>query len=161
MYIDRIDTSLLYRPFFNKVVDLIVNCRAAGAAYVITSGLRSYDEQNALYEQGRSKPGNIVTYAHGGESWHNFAIAVDFTFDADIKTPGLQPSWEDTKYLILRNEAVKLGLESGFDWAKPKKDPGHVQLPLSKNKITMQQLDAIYKTGGIQQVFAELNKYKW
>ena len=26
----------------------------------------------------RTKPGKIVTDAKGGESWHNFALAVDF-----------------------------------------------------------------------------------
>ncbi len=43
----------------------------------IISGTRSYAEQNALYEQGRSRPGRIVTNARGGYSNHNFGIAFD------------------------------------------------------------------------------------
>src|SRR5690348_15494967 len=46
-----------------------------GIRAVVTSGSRTYAEQNALYAQGRTKPGNIVTNARGGYSWHNFALA--------------------------------------------------------------------------------------
>jgi len=34
-----------------------------GITVVITEGFRSIEEQNELYRQGRSKKGNIVTYA--------------------------------------------------------------------------------------------------
>jgi peptidoglycan L-alanyl-D-glutamate endopeptidase CwlK len=43
----------------------------------IISGTRTYDEQDALYAQGRTKPGPIVTNAKGGQSNHNFGIAWD------------------------------------------------------------------------------------
>lgn len=43
----------------------------------ITDGYRSIAEQNALYAQGRTKPGSIVTNAPGGASFHNFALAID------------------------------------------------------------------------------------
>ena len=38
---------------------------------------RSFDEQNHLYAQGRTKPGKIVTYAKGGQSYHNFGLAFE------------------------------------------------------------------------------------
>ncbi|SVE43245.1 uncharacterized protein METZ01_LOCUS496099, partial [marine metagenome] len=40
--------------------------------------LRTYAEQDDLYEQGRTEPGKIVTNARGGKSWHNFGLAIDF-----------------------------------------------------------------------------------
>lgn len=43
----------------------------------IISGTRTYAEQDALYSQGRTKAGPIVTYAKGGQSNHNFGIAWD------------------------------------------------------------------------------------
>jgi len=43
-----------------------------GIAARVTAGLRSWAEQNALYAQGRTAPGSIVTYAQGGQSWHNY-----------------------------------------------------------------------------------------
>jgi peptidoglycan L-alanyl-D-glutamate endopeptidase CwlK len=41
---------------------------------IVTCTYRSNDEQNALYEQGRSAPGHILTNAKGGQSEHNFTI---------------------------------------------------------------------------------------
>jgi peptidoglycan L-alanyl-D-glutamate endopeptidase CwlK len=43
----------------------------------ILSGTRTYAEQDALYAQGRTKPGNVVTKAKGGFSNHNFGVAFD------------------------------------------------------------------------------------
>lgn len=49
-----------------------------GCDYVAISGNRSWEEQDALYAQGRSRPGSRVTNARGGQSNHNFGIALDF-----------------------------------------------------------------------------------
>ena len=43
----------------------------------VTSSYRSIEEQNKLYAQGRTTPGNIVTNAKGGESLHNYGVAFD------------------------------------------------------------------------------------
>lgn len=43
----------------------------------IAQGLRTIDEQNALYAQGRTKPGPRVTNAKGGQSYHNYGLAID------------------------------------------------------------------------------------
>lgn len=50
---------------------------------VITDGFRSFEEQAALHQQGRSSGGNIVTYAEGGESYHNYGLAIDFALQLD------------------------------------------------------------------------------
>nr|WP_295770097.1 M15 family metallopeptidase [Rhodoferax sp.] len=39
--------------------------------------MRSCAEQDALYAQGRTAPGNKVTNAKSGDSNHNFGIAFD------------------------------------------------------------------------------------
>ena len=49
------------------------------------SGQRGEEEQNALYAQGRTKPGNIVTNAKFGYSNHNFSAALDFGIFKDNK----------------------------------------------------------------------------
>lgn len=51
----------------------------------IVQGLRTIKEQDALYAQGRTKPGKIVTNAKGGSSFHNWGLAVDFAllYDKD------------------------------------------------------------------------------
>lgn len=43
----------------------------------IISGTRSYSEQEAIYAQGRTTPGRIVTNARAGFSNHNFGLAFD------------------------------------------------------------------------------------
>ena len=43
----------------------------------ITQGLRTVEEQNKLYAQGRTTGGNIVTNAKGGYSMHNYGLAID------------------------------------------------------------------------------------
>src|SRR5579859_3440231 len=53
---------------------LVHKAADAGIAIKIISGLRTYEQQDALYAQGRSKPGQIVTKAKGGQSNHNFGI---------------------------------------------------------------------------------------
>ncbi|MGN7308723.1 M15 family metallopeptidase, partial [Bacillus subtilis] len=49
---------------------LIQRSFAIGIPIVITQGLRTVAEQDALYAQGRSKPGKVVTNARGGYSYH-------------------------------------------------------------------------------------------
>lgn len=159
MYINRIDVTLLYRPFLNKVVELLVNTALAGQRYVVTSGTRTYLEQDALYAQGRTTPGKIITKAKGGQSNHNFGIAVDLAPDMSL-APGLQPSWQEKDFLILQQEASKLSLESGLSW-QSFKDPPHIQLPLGSKGVALATLDAAYKSGGLPAVFSLLDKYKW
>jgi peptidoglycan L-alanyl-D-glutamate endopeptidase CwlK len=43
----------------------------------VTQGLRTWSQQDALYAQGRTEPGAVVTNAQGGYSAHNFGYAVD------------------------------------------------------------------------------------
>lgn len=43
----------------------------------VAQGLRTFDEQQALYDQGRTKPGKIVTNAKPGSSYHNYGLAID------------------------------------------------------------------------------------
>lgn len=44
---------------------------------LVLHGYRSIEEQNALYAQGRTAPGKRVTNAKGGQSAHNFGMAID------------------------------------------------------------------------------------
>jgi hypothetical protein len=159
MVFNRIDVSKLYEPFYRKSVLLAANCATRGASYIVTSGLRDYATQDQLYAQGRTAPGKIITQAKGGQSPHNFAIALDWALDKDPNKPGLQPSWVYDDYKILAEEAKKLDMEAGFYWKF--QDPPHVQLPVSKHGIKWADLDAVYKQGGYPAVFKYLDKFKW
>jgi peptidoglycan L-alanyl-D-glutamate endopeptidase CwlK len=43
----------------------------------IYTAFRSWDEEDRLYAQGRWAPGQIVTNARGGDSYHNWGLAFD------------------------------------------------------------------------------------
>lgn len=49
-----------------------------GVHPVITQGYRTFEESDKLYQQGRTTPGEVVTWALPGHSWHNYALALDF-----------------------------------------------------------------------------------
>jgi len=169
-YFKRVDLTKLYPPFADKVKALQKACLARGAEYYATSGLRSVDEQNALYQLGRTKKnvdatpekpmGGTVTNAKGGQSMHNFKIALDWALDSDTEREGLQPDWSPEAYAIVGEEAQKLGLEWGGTW-KSFKDYPHVQLPVSAHGIKLTDLQTAYANGGYPAVEALLNKYHW
>lgn len=121
----RVDLDLLYPPFLEKLLDTIAACNARGCRYVATHGFRTYGEQMALWAKGRTVRGPIVTNAKGGQSSHNFGLAVDFVRDLDAAKPGVQPSWTDSDYLVLAEEAEQRGLHSGRGY----KDYPHVSWP--------------------------------
>ena len=101
---------------------LVFKAAAAGITIKIISGLRAYAEQDALYAQGRSKPGAIVTNARGGYSNHNFGIAFDIGVFEGSKYLGESP-----KYNAVGVLGGDLGLEWGGNW-KTIKDAPHFQL---------------------------------
>ncbi|AMM44867.1 L-alanoyl-D-glutamate peptidase [Bacillus phage SP-15] len=89
----------------------------------ITQGYRSIAEQNEIYAQGRTKPGSIVTNAKGGQSYHNYGLAIDFCL---ISPDGKQASWDMNKdfdgdgvadWKEVVTEAKKLGFDWGGDWS--------------------------------------------
>lgn len=49
---------------------------------------RSIEYQNELYAQGRTKPGQKVTDAKGGYSYHNHGLGVDFCLTNDKNNDG-------------------------------------------------------------------------
>jgi len=62
----------------------------------IAEAKRTWEEQDGKYAQGRTKPGVIVTYAKGGDSVHNYGLAVDivFMFDRDGNGTWEEASWD-------------------------------------------------------------------
>lgn len=106
-----------------KARQLVTNAYKKGISVIITQGLRTIEEQNELYAQGRTKPGKIVTNAKGGYSYHNFGLAFDF---AILKDDG-SVSWNvDDKWKRVGAIGKSLGLEWGGDW-KDFKDYPHFQ----------------------------------
>jgi peptidoglycan LD-endopeptidase CwlK len=157
--LSRINVADVYPPLMALVMKLLENCEARGIRYYAISGLRSHAEQNALYAQGRTAPGKVVTKAKGGESFHNFGLAVDFCRDKDMTRAGLQPDWDKASYAMLAEEAQKLGLEAGLYWKFV--DAPHIQLKIAAHGIDLRKLQTHYATGGLPGVWKFLDGYSW
>ena len=89
---------------------------AQGVDVLITCTYRSNAEQDALYAQGRTKDGPIVTRARGGQSAHNFTLAgkpAAKAFDVVPLVNG-KPQWS------ARHPAWqtlgKIGMNLGLNW---------------------------------------------
>jgi peptidoglycan LD-endopeptidase CwlK len=97
----------------------------AGHVVILTCTYRSPAEQDALYAQGRTLPGKVVTHAKGGESLHNRGLAVDFLPIVNGKA-----EWND---LLLFHDLAKMAIALdphvswGGSWPEPRTDADHLQ----------------------------------
>lgn len=87
--------------------ELIRRMAAYGYPMGISSTYRDNESQNALYAQGRTKPGSIVTNAKGGQSIHNYRLA----FDIFLNIRGQE--YSNSAFFDL---AGKIWTEMGGEW---------------------------------------------
>jgi peptidoglycan LD-endopeptidase CwlK len=81
-------------PFvMERARQLVKVAQVDGIELLITSTLRSFQEQAELFAIGRTKPGNKVTNAKPGESWHNFGLAFDVVPLVNGKAVWDSPFW--------------------------------------------------------------------
>jgi peptidoglycan L-alanyl-D-glutamate endopeptidase CwlK len=109
---------------------------AQGIIIRVIQGLRTIQEQNAMYAEGRTAPGQKVTNAIGGYSWHNFGLAVDCVpgIRGEIPwQPNFDPKHPDFTAMIKAGEAQ--GLVSGSTWKSIPDEPHfqHAGIPVSPN----------------------------
>lgn len=117
----------------NIVGQIKTRMAASGFPMLVTDGVRTVDEQRALYAQGRTEPGRVVTNADGVHHKSNhqphedgYGHAVDMCFlDADS-----QPTWSLTyPWLAYGAVAKSLGCKWGGDWKGALHDLPHIELP--------------------------------
>lgn len=104
-----------------KARQLIELAQADGIEILVTSTLRSFEEQAELFAIGRVKPGKIVTNAKAGESWHNFGLAFDVVPLVNGKAIWDSPFW---------NRIGDLGKQIDLTWGgdfKSFKDKPHFE----------------------------------
>lgn len=103
------------QPLVRRKAELVVKEMASlGHTVHVFEGFRSKARQDELYAQGRTTAGNVVTNAKGGESLHNYGVAVDIVFG-----PKGKPSWNPKEpWKLLGSVGKKYGFEWGGDWSK-------------------------------------------
>jgi peptidoglycan L-alanyl-D-glutamate endopeptidase CwlK len=100
-------------------------CKAAGIDLILTCTYRSSLDQNALYAQGRTAPGVIITNAKGGQSMHQYRLAYDCVPVVNGKAlwDSSSPIWGKVGEL-----GKAQGLEWGWDWPGSFREMPHFQL---------------------------------
>ena len=101
--------------------ELLRRLAAEGLTFKVTSGNRTQAEQDALYAQGRTKPGKVVTWTR--RSRHIGGRAIDLTLFS-----GKNPVWESKHYDRAGVIGEELGLVWGGRWKRTPDRP-HFELP--------------------------------
>lgn len=116
-------------------------CKKEGIDVLVYCTYRDGNEQNDLYAQGRTKPGNIVTNARAGDSYHNWRRA----WDAVPLVNG-KAAWTDKSlYARMGSIAESMGIEWAGRWTGKLKETAHFQVT---GGYTLAQL----KTNGAKYV---------
>jgi peptidoglycan L-alanyl-D-glutamate endopeptidase CwlK len=144
-----IELSRVHPVLAQRAQGILDLAASEGYGLIVTQGLRTFAEQDALFSKGRRgiKGERKVTNARGGQSYHNFGLATDFAFLVNGKI-----SWDEKLYKNIGRWAEAVGLEWGGNWKFV--DLPHVQL---KNLPSYKVLLPIYQQGGLKAVW---EKYK-
>ena len=142
--------KLIHPKLRNEVLEIydeISEALSGSAMCRFSYTLRTFAEQNALYAQGRTKPGAIVTNAKGGLSYHNYGMAIDIVLIIN----GKEASWNDKKdfdgdgkadWMEIVNIFKQFGWQWGGDWQF--KDSPHFQKTLG---YSVRKLLALHQNG--------------
>ena len=132
------DTVFLHPQIQESFKKALQSCQENGYDVILCETYRTAQRQENLYALGRSKQGNIVTYAKAYQSYHNYGLAIDLTT-------------KDGKGI---NESVAAILEGcGFEWGgrwKTFKDYPHFQMSFGRS---IPQIQDLYQEGGMELVW--------
>lgn len=137
------DIKDLFPIVAKKAQDFQALAKNNGYDFVITCTYRSKEEQDALYAQGRTNAGAIVTNAKGGQSYHNWRCAFDIVPLVNGKTV-----WnDDALWAKLGQLGTSVGLEWGGSWTGFKDMPhfqytcGYTFQDFLENKVDVKKFE--------------------
>lgn len=126
----------LLPPVQDRAKKFLMLCEENGIDILITCTYRDHEAQARLYAQGRTLPGQIVTWAQPGDSWHNWRRAFDV-----VPMRGGKPVWsirghDRDLWLRVGELGMSVGLEWGGSW------PRHPDYPHFQDRTgtTLQRL---------------------
>jgi peptidoglycan L-alanyl-D-glutamate endopeptidase CwlK len=109
--------SHLHPTYRRKAEAVLEGCSKEGLPFKIFEGFRSPQRQQFLYEQGRTRPGNVVTNAEPWRSIHQYGLAADFVLHESGRwswdTAGEKRNWWSRLHEIGRAQGLEpLGWEA-------------------------------------------------
>ena len=117
------DIKLLHPEVQAIIPKFLDECKKQGLIVKVTDTLRTKEEQDKLYAQGRTEAGNIVTWVKYPYSNHNWGMAFDICRNDGKGAYNDSDSW----FKKVGQVGKKLGLEWGGDW-KGTPDKPHFEL---------------------------------
>lgn len=144
--------STLHPKIRFEVLHLTKLVNKANVKFRIVQGYRTFAEQDALYAQGRTKPGAIVTKARGGLSNHNYGLAIDFCLlhsDGSISWSLMEDADADGQKDWM--EVVNIFKSAGYEWGgnwKNSKDNPHLDKMFN---FSIRQLLAKHQNGQVDE----------
>ena len=136
----------LHPQVHSKLMLVLEECEKNNLHVRVYSGYRSYEEQQGLYNKGRTKPGDIVTNAKPGHSWHNFGLAFDLVF---IDEHGNWSWSEKHDWDKIGEIGEKHGLFWGGNWVNLVDRP-HFH---AKINISLAKCRELHNLGGVKNVW--------
>jgi peptidoglycan L-alanyl-D-glutamate endopeptidase CwlK len=119
----------LHPELIRKIKIVLAAMATLGFPMKVVQGLRSAEEQNLLYKQGRTSPGKIVTNCDGVATKSNHQMKSDgYGHAVDCAAQGAEPFAETFPWKAYGECAKALGLRWGGDWKGSLVDRPHVEL---------------------------------
>lgn len=141
----------LHPKVSNRALRVFMTAWDEGLYFRCTCGVRTPQEQHALFEIGRGRPGKKVTNADAWQSYHNYGLA----FDVGLLT-------KDKKTIVWKMDAdqnfdekpdwmqfVAIAKKEGFDWGgdfKSFKDAPHFEMTFGKKCSQLRDMVFARKT---------------
>jgi peptidoglycan L-alanyl-D-glutamate endopeptidase CwlK len=138
---------LLREDAMNAYVEAVKKT-PVGVHPFITQTLRTFEEQQVYYNQGRTTPGDIITHAKPGQSYHQYGLALDFVnlIGGKMywpKRPQLDKNWMTVVEIFEAH-----GFEAGIRWKEKKNDPPHFE---KRFGIYWKDLLALHNAGKVDE----------
>lgn len=149
----KVKLKLMYPDFAVRIIRVYVDMWEKFSIQMrMTEGIRTFQRQRALYNQGRNgNPGAVVTNAPPGFSLHHYGVGCDSCQTGKI--PYDNVPWDEFARL-----AIAHGLYPGYYWPGKKQDKPHLEL--AYGGMGVEQMANLYDNGGLQSVWAEFDKIR-
>lgn len=125
----------LHPELVAKVARVLDVMARANRPMKVVQGVRTVEEQQALYARGRTTKGPRVTNADGIKARSRHQVQADgFGHAVDCAFVGPEPFAEDQPWLLYGTVAKDQGLIWGGDWSSFPDRP-HIELPINQPQV--------------------------
>ncbi len=133
--------ELLHPAIIQDVKDSLFILSERNIKIRIVQGFRSFADQDKIYAQGRTLTGAIVSNAKGGESYHNYGLAIDFCIVHEDGSISWDMNEQDANHIAIWKQVTDLFGMKGFAWGGvwKFKDNPHLEKTFGFTFIQLQQ----------------------